>query len=275
MPEGDTLARIAVVLGQALTGGTVTAARGRPGGPRLDKVVGQTVHSVEARGKHLLIGFSNGLTLHSHLGLHGQWHRYRPGERWRRSPSRAVAVVETPSAVAVAFDAPTVELVDTRALAIHRGVAHLGPDIARDDFDAETALAAIRHSSRAMVPIGDALLDQRAVAGLGNVYRSELCFLEKVSPFTPVADVSDHVLLGMLVRGAQFVRANSAGGARRTTPAGTPGRLYVYGRSGLPCRRCGTRIKSRVAVSAAGNPRRVYWCPSCQPDPGEEGGMKR
>ena len=266
MPEGDTLARIAVVLDRALTSQDVSAARGRPGGARLDLVAGTTIESVEARGKHLLIGFSNGMTLHTHLALHGQWHRYRPGERWRRSPSRAVAVIETPASVAVCFDAPTVELLDTRALALHPGLNRLGPDTAKEDFDLDAAVAALRQPSRATATIGDALLDQRAVAGLGNVYRSELCFLERLDPFTAVAEVDDAVLRRLVERGAMLIQANSRGGARVMTPAGFDGRLYVYGRTGRPCRRCGTLIKSRAAPSPVyGSPRRVYWCPTCQP----------
>ena len=265
MPEGDTIARIAHVLGQALTGEQVNGARGRPGGARLDLVVGQRVESVEARGKHLLMAFSNGLTLHTHLAMNGEWHRYRPGERWHRSPSRAVAVIETERQVAVCFDAPIVELIDTPALAIHGRLSRLGPDLAREDFDVEAAVAALRDPARAASTIGDALLHQRAVAGLGNVYRSELCFLERLSPFTPVAEVPDTTLRRLVERGAVLVRANSAGGARVTTESGTPGNLYVYGRTGRPCRRCGTLIKSAVArVYPGANPRRVYWCPSCQ-----------
>lgn len=266
MPEGDTLARIATVLGQVLTGDRVSSARGRPGGAQLGRVVGHQVESVEARGKHLLIAFSNGLTLHTHLALHGEWHRYRVGERWRRSPSRAVAVIETAKQVAVCFDAPTVELIETRALPIHRPLTQLGPDVARDDVDLPLAVAALRDPRRSTATIGDALLDQRAVAGLGNVYRSELCFLERVNPFTPVGEVSDELLMRLLERGASLVRANSAGGARVTTTRGTPGRLYVYSRTGRPCHRCGTQVRSAAAASPIyGNPRRVYWCPSCQP----------
>src|SRR5262245_64526510 len=119
MPEGDTLFRTATVLREALAGRKVIAARGRPGGAQLERVVGSQVDRVEAQGKHLLIGFGNGLTLHTHLRVNGSWHRYRTGERWRRSPARAVAVIEVPDGVAVCFDAPTVELMETRALAIH------------------------------------------------------------------------------------------------------------------------------------------------------------
>lgn len=264
MPEGDTLLRIAVVLRPVLAGRRITDARGRPGGAQLERVIGANVESVEARGKHLLIGFSNGLTLHTHLGLRGSWHRYRRGEPWRRAASRALAVLETAESVAVCFDAPTVELMDARAVDAHPALRRLGPDVAADDFDVEAALRLLR--SRGDAPIGDALLDQAAVAGLGNVYRSELCFLERINPFSPVSEVSDEALRRMLARGVRLVRANSARGARVTTPAGTPGNTYVYGRAGRPCRRCGTLIRSAVHTRSPGaTPRRVYWCPSCQP----------
>ena len=266
MPEGDTLARIADVLGRALTGQTVTNARGRPGGARLDKVVGATVESVESRGKHLLIGFSNGMTLHTHLAMTGEWHRYRPSERWHQPADRAVAVIETPAATAVAFNAPTVELIDTRALALHPRLRNLGTDVSKQEFDPELAIARIRDPARAQASLGDALLDQRALAGLGNVYRSELCFMERVSPFTRVADIPDETLKRLVVRGAELVKQNSRGGARVTTSAGMPTRTYVYGRTGRPCLRCGSLIRSEVVRSASYSaaPRRVYWCPSCQ-----------
>lgn len=274
MPEGDTLARIATVLRTVLAGRQVAAARGRPGGADLSRVVGRTIESVESRGKHLLIGFDGGLTLHTHLGLHGSWHRYRRGERWHRPASRAVAAIETDSAAAVCFDAPTVELVETRALALHPALARLGGDLAADDFDPESALAALRHPVRATMPLGDALLDQRVAAGLGNVYRSELCFLERIDPFTPVAEVDDMTLRRLLERAARLVRLNSAGGARVTTDPATPGNLYVYGRTGRPCHRCGTRIASAVVrrptPSGVANPRRVYWCPRCQGGQGRD-----
>lgn len=266
MPEGDTLARIADVLGRILVGQEVTSARGRPGGAQLERVVGSTIETIEARGKHLVISFSNGLTLHSHLGLHGEWHRYRPHERWRVPASRAVAVLETPVQVAVCFDAPTVELIETRALPVHPGLNRLGSDVAKESFDPQRALRALRDPSRAAAAVGDALLDQSAVAGLGNVYRSELCFLERVNPFTHVSEVSDETLTRMLVRGSQLSKANSRGGARITTSPGTPGNTYVYGRAGRPCRRCGTPISSAVSRAPwSDTPRRVYWCPSCQP----------
>ena len=268
MPEGDTLARIAQVLGPLLVGRTIVAARGRPGGAHLERVVGRAVIDVDTRGKHLLIGFDNGLTLHSHLGLHGSWHRYRRGETWRRSPARMVALLETDDWVAACFDAPTVELLETRALAIHPTLRSLGSDTATADFDIDAALAALRAERLARMPVGDALLDQSAVAGLGNVYRSELPFLERLNPLTLVVDVSDDKLRAMLERGARLVKLNSRGGARVTTTAGTPSDVYVYGRTGRPCLRCGTPIGSAVTRRTPDSPpRRIYWCPSCQPTP--------
>lgn len=266
MPEGDTLARIATSLRPILLDKRIEAARGRPGGADLSRVVGRTVIGVAARGKHLLIDFDNELTLHTHLGLHGSWHRYRRGQLWHRAVARTVAVLETDEWVAACFDAPTVQLMDTRAVAIHPGIRDLGTDLATGEFDPDAALAGLRDPSRRNMTVGDALLDQGALAGLGNVYRSELCFIERVYPLTPVSDVSDQKLRAMAVRGATLVRQNSRGGARVTTAPGVPSNTYVYGRTGKPCIRCRTRIRSiTTRARETSNPRRVYWCPSCQP----------
>lgn len=266
MPEGDTLARIAQVLRPVLAGKRVVTARGRPGGARLELVVGATVDNVEARGKHLLIDFDNGLTLHTHLGMNGSWHRYSADERWRRPASRAVAVLSTPDTTAVCFDAPTVELLETRALAAHPLLKALGSDIATSAFDIDAALAALREPRRVAAAVGDALIDQAALAGLGNVYRSELPFIERVNPLTPLAGVSDKHLRAMLERGTALIRQNSAGGQRVTTPAGSGTATNVYGRTGRPCPRCGTRILSKATrAQPESPPRRAYWCPTCQP----------
>jgi len=201
--------------------------------------------------------------------MNGSWHRYRADERWRRPASRAVAVLTTADATAVCFDAPTVELLETRALAAHPVLPALGSDIATADFDLDAAIAALRVPRRATMAVGDALIDQSALAGLGNVYRSELPFIERVNPLTPLAQVSDERLRAMLERGAALVRQNSAGGGRVTTPAGTPGNVHVYGRTGRPCPRCGARIVAKATrARPESSPRRAYWCPSCQPWPG-------
>jgi endonuclease VIII len=294
VPEGDTLFRTAAVLRRILLATTVTGASGRPGGPGLERLVGGTIVAVEARGKHLLIGFGAGaatpaLTLHTHLGLHGSWHRYRVGEPWRRSRLRAAAVIETAAAVAVCFDAPTVELLETRALAIHPTLRALGPDLLAAQPDVGTAMERLAYPSRADLSVGDALLDQTALAGLGNVYRSEVCFIERVDPWLPVAEVPAETLARLVGTGARLLAANRERPARMTTPdalGGGPdsslarppsGRLWVYGRAGRPCRRCGTLIRSAAAGPLA---RRVYWCPDCQPAANErsrvpEGGPTR
>src|SRR3954465_1427793 len=260
MPEGDTLARIRDALQPILEGKVIRAARGRPGGAQLERVVGATVLKVGTRGKHLLIDFDNGLTLHTHLGLHGSWHRYRPGERWRRPPGRAGAGVETAKPIAVCFDPATVELMDTRAVAIHPALSRLGPDASTADFDVDEALRRLGSPERMQMAIGYALLDQQILAGVGNVIRSEVCFIERVDPLRTVAEVDEATRRRLVERSGGILRANRGGGARITTAPGTPGDLYVYGRTGRPCRRCGTRISSRIS----GGGRRGDWGPSCQ-----------
>jgi len=185
-----------------------------------------------------------------------------------RSPSRVAAQLETDEWIATCVDAPTAELLETRAVAIHPQLRSLGSDTSNEGFDLDDAMRRLRASRSAQMPVGDALLDQSAVAGLGNVYRSELPFLERISPFAPVKSVSDEKLRAMLERGEKLVKINSGGGARVTTTAGTPSDTYVYGRTGRPCQRCRTPIKSRVTKRTPDSPpRRVYWCPACQPEP--------
>ncbi len=135
MPEGDTLVRTADGLRPYLIGRTVTAASARAPGPQASRLVGATVTGVEAMGKNLLIRFDNGLEVRTHLQMHGSWHRYRPGERWRRAPARARLVIEVPGSVAVCFDAPTVELFERRIEPLHPALTRLGPDLLKDPFD--------------------------------------------------------------------------------------------------------------------------------------------
>ncbi len=262
MPEGDTLFRTATVLREVLLGRQVTTARGRHGGTRLERVVGARVDRVDSVGKHLLIGFDGGLSLHTHLGMNGSWHRYRPGERWRRSPARAVCVIETETAVVVCFDAPVTELLETRALGIHPVLARLGPDLIEPEPDISSALARLVDAGRSEVTIAEALLDQRAMAGLGNVYRSEVLFLERVDPFLTVGAV-EPLLRERLVRtAARLLRVNGDGPRRTTTGRDVDGmRLWVYRRTGRPCRRCGTTVRSTILGEL---PRRLWWCPECQ-----------
>ncbi len=273
MPEGDTIYRIADVMRRTMRHDEIVAARGRPGGVQLERVVGSHVERVSPRGKHLLVDFSNGLTLHTHLQMHGTWHRYRPGERWRGDAVDAVAVIETASAVVVCFDAPTVELLKTQALPLHPRLAQLGPDLLDPAADLDEASARIRSHPSAMSSIAEALLDQRLLAGIGNVFRSEVLFIVGVDPYLPVGELADATLEELLRTARGLLAANLGGGERVTMPdaLGAPpgttslprrdGGLWVYGRVGRPCRRCGSVIRARPIGSP---PRRLFWCPRCQ-----------
>jgi endonuclease-8 len=268
MPEGDTIYRTATVLREALVGGRVTAARAQaqPGMrrvPDLSRLVGAEVVSVEPRGKHLLIGFSNGLTLRSHMRMAGSWHRYRPGEPWRRPASRASAVIETDRCVAVAFDAPVVELLTDADRRRSRALTELGPDLLGTTFDTGEAIRRLRQ--RDDEELGNALLDQRAVAGIGNVVKSETAFIERMDPWAPVSAFDDDTLGAALATARRLLQANTGGGARNTTGLRGRGReLWVYGRAGRPCRRCARLIRSARQGELA---RTTYWCPRCQERP--------
>ncbi|MDQ3689026.1 MAG: hypothetical protein M3406_03140 [Chloroflexota bacterium] len=266
MPEGDTIFRTAEVLRTALVGRRVTAARAqpRPGVrrvPDLSQLVGATVATVDARGKHLLIGFDNGLTLRSHLRMSGSWHRYRPGEPWRRPLRQASAILETAESVAVAFNTPVVELLTEFDLRRSRALTTLGPDLLSSIFDVDEAMR--RLHERDAEELGNVLLDQRAVAGIGNVYKSEVAFLDGLDPWAPVARFEDAELVNVLRTARRLLQANTRGGARITTGIPVRGEaLWVYGRAGRPCRRCGAPILVRRQGQLA---RQTYWCPQCQP----------
>jgi endonuclease-8 len=267
MPEGDTIFRTAEVLRRALAGRRITAARAQPRPglrrvPDLSRLIGATVERVEARGKHLLIGFDNGLTLRSHLRMSGSWHRYRPGEPWRRPMHEASAILETAESVAVAFNTPVVELLTDAELRRSVPLTSLGPDLLGREFDAEEALHRLRERNGDQ--LGNALLDQRAVAGIGNVYKSEVAFLERLDPWAPVRAFSDGELGGALATARRLLLANVRGGARITTGSGARGQgLWVYGRGGRPCRRCGTLVEQGRQGDLA---RLTFWCPRCQPN---------
>ena len=220
MPEGDTIFRTATVLRRALVGGVVRRAVAQPGPglsrvPDLSVLVGASVEAVEARGKHLLIGFSGGRWLRTHMRMKGSWHRYRPGEPWRLPARRAVCVLETDAAVAVCFDAPVVELLTDAELARHGALRALGPDLLGAAPDLDEAVRRLRE--RPAMPLGEALLDQRAVAGIGNVIKSEALFMERLDPWAPVRAFSDVELRAVLERAATLLAANTGGGRRVTT----------------------------------------------------------
>jgi endonuclease VIII len=274
MPEGDSLARIAIALRPHLAGRTVTNARARLPGPVISKVVGKRITAVDTAGKNLLIRFDGGLELRTHLGLHGSWHRYRPGEAWRRPVSRASLVLEVPGAVAVCFDAPVVELFETRTEPVHPALATLGPDLLAEDVDLDAAVARLQDSGQRAREVGEVLLDQRVVAGIGNVYKSEVLFLEGINPFLPTGSLSKVQLRQIVERARELMRFNARPGAAagrvttldpRTGTRLAPTQLWVYRRAGRPCHRCGTLIKS--APQGTDVPRTTYWCPKDQPGP--------
>ena len=249
-----------------MVGKQVLAARARTPGPAIEKVVGSTVEGVESRGKHLVMRFSNGLALHSHMRMHGAWHRYAPGERWRIPPSRARVVMDLPGSVLVCFDAPVVELLRDEAINLHPAIDSLGPDLLAEQFDVDEAFRRLRAPERAEVAIADALLDQRVLAGVGNVFKSEVLFVERVNPWTLVSDLDDAALRRILATSERLLRANAdPRHIGRVTTVGTKvaevAQLFVYGRSGRPCFRCRTLIRSRKQGPHA---RVTYWCPKCQ-----------
>lgn len=246
MPEGDTIHRTARALDRALAGHPLV----RFEAPRLQFAPfppRTTVDAADAVGKHCLIRFDDGRILHTHMQMTGSWHLYRPGERWRKKPAAMRALVEVPDWVAVCFAAPVVELTAEPA------VAHLGPDLCRADADLDEAVRRMGEIGAPGRPVGEALLDQRVAAGIGNIWKNEACFACGVDPFTPVADLDDTTRRRLLEVAAADLRASAAGDRPH---------LAVYGRRDRPCRRCGTTI----AWAPQGEQRRgTYWCPACQP----------
>ncbi len=254
MPEGDTLVRTADGLRPFLIGRPVTAATARQPGPQAGRLVGATVTAVEAAGKNLLIRFDNGLEVRTHLRMHGSWHRYRPGERWRRPAARARLVIEVPGSVAVCFDAPTVELLEQRTEGLHPSLSGLGPDLLKDPFDLDEALRRLRDPARAASPIAEVLLDQRALAGIGNEVKCQVLWERRLSPWQPVGEVDADSLRRLVERAREILREGAATGRRPRD---------VYRRAGRPCPRCATPI--RVEHQGTGLPRLTFWCPGCQP----------
>jgi endonuclease-8 len=274
MPEGDTIYRAARTLNSALAGQTVT--RFESGLAQLaqvnreEPIAGRVVESVAAAGKHLLMAFSGGVVLRTHMRMNGSWHIYRPGDRWLMSPRAMRIRIDTTDWVAVAFNVYVAEFVRQDAMHRHRAVATLGPDLL-GDFDAGRALELIRQ--RDTRSLHELLLDQRVMAGIGNVYKSEILFLSRLHPDTLAQALSDDEWLALMDLARRLLTANTAEtsgpgietyrGLRRTTARLTPeDSLWVYSRGGLPCRKCATRIASRKDGDAA---RVTYWCPNCQP----------
>jgi len=255
LPEGDTILRAAIRMQDVLAGKAVTAFRSPVAAvavaARRHRVVGSVIEAVEARGKHHLVRFSTGAALHSHMGMTGSWHLYRPGSRWRKPEGTARAVIEAGGVIAVCFAAPTVEIVAARDEAAHPDLSALGPDILDPAKDVGAAVAALQ--SAPAEEIGVALLDQRVISGIGNIYKSESLFLAGVDPFAPVSSL-DAAALARIVRAAMREMRRSVAEGRAMN--------WVYLRAGKACRRCGTPIRMRRQGPMR---RSTYWCPRCQP----------
>lgn len=255
MPEGDTIFRAATVLRRALAGKPLE----RFEAPRLRPRAfpeGTRVASVEARGKHLLIAFDDGRVLHTHMQMSGSWHVYAPGQRWHRPERKLRVRVEVPDAVAVCFEAPIVELLTAAEVARHPRLSALGPDLCSPDADIDEVLRRLERVPPE-TPLGVVLLDQRVACGVGNVYKSEVLFADRLDPFAPLSSVDDDARRRVYARAGELLRANLDGG-RRVTAAGG---LAVYRKAGRPCPRCRTAIATRRQGEAA---RSTYWCPGCQ-----------
>lgn len=273
MPEGDTIFRTARSLGRWLEGRTITAARSQRLKVPAERLVGQTVDKVEARAKHLLIRFSGGDVLHTHMRMTGSWHVYTAGERWRKPDWQARVVLEAGDRVAVCFDAPVVELLAAGEEDRHPSLAGLGPDVLVDPFDMAEVIGRV-HLEPPERPVGDVLLDQRVVSGIGNIYRCESLFVTRLHPETPMSALDDAAVTAVIEAASRLMRANLApaqGLDRRFGPAGGPSGPCVYGRAGRPCYRCRTPI---TTARLGDPPRDVWWCPACQqapPAPGRAG----
>jgi endonuclease-8 len=257
MPEGDTIHAAARRIGEALVGKEIVAIetpQPRHAPDRWpERLSGRAVRGVDARGKHLFLRFDGGLAVHSHLRMGGLWGVYRPGQRWRRSPRRAWLVIRTPEHEVVQFDGPVLELMTEGRTRFDRRLAGLGTDIVADEFSEPAFLRRLREDDQTR-GIGDALLDQRNVAGIGNLWKSEGCFLAAIDPWRPLAEVSDDEALAIVRAVRPPMRRSAAGPGFDREPS-------VYERTGMPCPRCGERVRAR---GQGDDNRTTYWCPRCQ-----------
>lgn len=259
LPEGDTLHQAATRVRRAIGGDTIRRVDGTHRAVKRDgrRLVGATADEIVAVGKHLIVQTSSGWSLRTHLGMTGKWRTYVPGEPWRITPGKARAVITTDAAVAVCFAAPTVEVAPTEI--VMAGLQRLGPDLALSEPDYDEVLRRVRE--RRPPTLADLLLDQTVAAGLGNVYKNEVLFLERRDPAAAPGSLDDEELLNLFRRGNRLLLANLTDARRTTTGNRGRERSWVYGRGGKPCRRCGAAIRSTTHGPLD---RITYWCPVCQ-----------
>ena len=257
MPEGDTILHAARRVGAALVGKEIldieTPQRRHLHDRWPERLAGRAVRAVDSHGKHLFVRFEGDITLHSHLRMTGKWGVYRHGERWRRSPRRAWLVVRTADHEVVQFDGPVLELMTESRTHFDQRLAALGPDILGEALDEDAFLRRLREDDPTR-GIGEALLDQRNIAGIGNIWKSESCFAAQIDPWRRVSQVSDCQALSIVRQARPLMQASAEHGGARNRPR-------VFERTGLPCPRCGTLIRAR---GQGEDNRTTYWCPGCQ-----------
>jgi endonuclease-8 len=260
MPEGDTIYRTAASLRPALEGRTIDDVQLRDRQFEPDRVAGATVASVEARGKHLLMHLAHGGAIHSHMGMTGSWHVYRRGETWLKPSHYAALVLVVEELDVICFSPKLLELLSADQLRHHVHLRRLGPDLLAAEFDVPDAVARFR--ARDELPLGEAVMNQTIVCGIGNVYKSDLLFLLGFDPFAPVGKFSDDELAALIDRARRLMQRNLSGAPRQTRFRGDGRRLWAYGRSGDACYKCGAMIQLRRQGDAG---RTTCWCPQCQP----------
>ncbi len=259
MPEGDTIHRTASALRTALVGKPMV----RFDAPRLigpGPQAGRIIERVDCHGKHLEIVWDDGLVLHTHMRMTGSWHLYRTGDSWRRPYHQMRATIETESWVAVCFNAPLVETYRQPDRRRHPGMGRLGPDLCKSDTDLGAVVNLVLSYPDSETRLGEVLLDQRVMCGVGNVYRAEVLWATELSPFARIGTLTEHDAIRLVNTAATMLRANLTT-ARRVTVPGVKGGLAVYGRNGQRCHRCGETIECRQMGEHA---RTLYWCPGCQ-----------
>jgi len=263
MPEGDTLHRTAHTLGRVLQGQRLVRVRSSVQAIAEAELAGHVVEAVTAQGKNLLVRFDDGRVLHTHLKMRGSWHVYRPGERFQRPEHQARVILEVADALAVCFAAPTVRLLAPNAATHDPYLNGLGPDLIPDQFDLEQAVTGLQALSE--LSLGEALMTQTALSGIGNIYKSETLFICRSSPFQAVSELDRDTIVRVVQTARELLRKNAQPGAsQRTTTAGASGRYWVYRRSGQACRVCGSvlRMQRQGALH-----RSTYYCPRCQSSP--------
>ncbi len=279
MPEGDTIYRSARAMQHAIGGKLCTGFEtGLAALARVDDdtpLAGRMIEKVEARGKWLLVYFSGDLILVTHMLMSGSWHLYKTGEKWWMGRDRMRVVIRTADWQAVAFNVPVAEFHTGRSLARYSQIPKLGVDVLSEGYSVETGIAKLKAyaAEHPEAEIAVVLLNQRVLAGLGNVYKSEVAFAAGVNPFRAMSTITDRELAVMAEVAQRWMKVNVVDGAgdgivtysgnRRTmNSSNREERVWVYGRQGQECRRCGALIEMRKQGEQA---RSTYWCPSCQP----------